>query len=106
MWRSPPKRGWRRWCYRGQERKRAYVARLRTAGLQVVGLDVTRDPAATLDAMRSGADVIVQAPLGAAAFFGVVDVLLRVSRARSQEPSKRGPDSTWHGHQIPLPRDS
>jgi uncharacterized protein len=76
---------------RGQEHERAYVARLRATGLQVVDLNGTRDPTATLDAMRNGADVIVQAPLGAAALFGVVDVLVRVDTpsalgAHSYEP--------------------
>jgi predicted RecB family nuclease len=68
---------------RGQEHERAYVASLRAAGLQIVDLNGTRDPAATLAAMREGADVIVQAPLSAAAFFGVVDVLLRVDTPSS-----------------------
>src|SRR5262245_1425594 len=63
---------------RGKEHERAYVARLLTAGLQVVDLTGSREPAATIDAMRAGADVIVQAPLGDGAFSGIVDVLRRV----------------------------
>ncbi|MBL9076007.1 MAG: TM0106 family RecB-like putative nuclease [Planctomycetes bacterium] len=73
---------------RGQEHERAYVARLRAAGRQLVDLTDAREPAAALAAMRTGADVIVQAPLGDGAFFGIVDVLIRVDT-----PSALGPHS-------------
>ncbi|HEX5051778.1 MAG TPA: TM0106 family RecB-like putative nuclease [Planctomycetota bacterium] len=62
---------------RGAEHERAYVERLRSRGLQIADLATTRDPAATLDAMRTGTAAIVQAPLGNDTFFGIADVLLR-----------------------------
>lgn len=68
---------------RGQEHERAYIARLRAAGLQVFDLTGSRDPAGTLVAMRAGADVLVQAPLGNGTFFGIADVLLRISTRSS-----------------------
>ena len=62
---------------RGQEHERAYIETLRSRGLALVDLSTTRDPAATLAAMRDGADAIVQAPLGDDAFFGIADILIR-----------------------------
>lgn len=64
---------------RGQQHERIHVQSLRDQGLRVTELHTTRDPTATLAAMRAGADAIVQAPLGAAGFFGIADVLLRVA---------------------------
>lgn len=64
---------------RGAEHERAYIASLRAAGLRIIDLTDTRDPAATLAAMRAGADAIVQAPLANDTFFGIADVLLRTS---------------------------
>ena len=54
---------------RGDEHVKAYVASLRAKGLTVVDRSVERALteerfAVTLTAMASGADVIVQAPLG------------------------------------------
>ncbi|HEX5767195.1 MAG TPA: hypothetical protein VFX94_03090, partial [Burkholderiales bacterium] len=69
---------------RGAEHERAYVERLRQAGSSIVDLRERRDPQATLAAMREGAQVIVQAPLGNEHFFGIADVLLRVGK--SYEP--------------------
>ena len=74
---------------RGAEHERAYVASLRAKGLQVVEIDQEPPPdagiARTLDAMRSGADVIVQAALSSHGadtsrgwWFGYADVLQRV----------------------------
>jgi len=64
---------------RGAEHERAYIERLRQAGASIVDLRESRNPHATLAAMREGAEVIVQAPLGNEEFFGIADVLLRVA---------------------------
>ncbi len=63
---------------RGAQHERAYIERLRQAGLTITDLQGNKDPQATLAAMAEGAKVIVQAPLGNDAFFGIADVLLRV----------------------------
>ena len=70
---------------RGEEHERNYVQRLRDAGLTVDDLAVTKgegDRAAkaarTLEAMRRGADVIVQAPLFDGTWFGYADILRKV----------------------------
>ncbi|HEX5050644.1 MAG TPA: TM0106 family RecB-like putative nuclease [Planctomycetota bacterium] len=62
---------------RGAEHERAYVERQRASGKRIVDLSQTRDPAATIAAMRTGADLLVQAPLGNDTFFGIADVLQR-----------------------------
>ena len=68
---------------RGEQHERAYIERLgRTRS--IIDLRGGRDPQATLAAMRDGAQVIVQAPLGNEYFFGIADVLLRVGE--SYEP--------------------
>jgi predicted RecB family nuclease len=64
---------------RGKEHERGYIDSLRAQGREVVDLSNWRNPAATLAAMQAGTDVIVQAPLGGDAFFGIADVLLRVA---------------------------
>src|ERR671915_2068504 len=63
---------------RGAQHERAYIERLRQAGACIVDLRESREPRATLAAMREGAQVIVQAPLGNDDFAGIADVLLRV----------------------------
>src|SRR5215207_9679837 len=71
---------------RGEEHERRYVISLRDKGLHVEDLTQFKDPkgsrgagvARTLDAMRRGADVIVQAPLGNDTWFGYADVLVKV----------------------------
>jgi len=63
---------------RGAEHERAYIETHRQAGASVVNLQESKDPQATLAAMREGAQVIVQAPLRTGDFSGVADVLLRV----------------------------
>ncbi|MEO6223417.1 MAG: TM0106 family RecB-like putative nuclease, partial [Vicinamibacterales bacterium] len=71
---------------RGEEHERRYVSSLHAKGLIVEDLSKFKDPmgsrdagvARTLDAMRGGADVIVQAPLGNDRWFGYADVLVKV----------------------------
>ena len=65
----------------GDEHEQAYVDSLRRQGLSVVDVSVegaTGAKGATLDAMRAGANVIVQARLEGASFAGYADVLMRV----------------------------
>ena len=74
---------------RGQEHEDRYVATLKADGLIVVDLTVDRGAAPrpanehliarTVSAMRAGADIIVQAPLGDSQWFGYADVLVRVN---------------------------
>ncbi len=75
---------------RGAAHERAFVAHLVAAGLSVTELgDDGKDGAGaqrTLSAMRTGADVLVQAPLGEGTWRGRADLLLRV-----EEPSDLGP---------------
>jgi predicted RecB family nuclease len=76
---------------RGQEHEDRYVERLKADGRTVRDLRETRDPAATIAAMREGIDAIVQAPLQNDRFFGIADVLLRCKKpsalgAYSYEP--------------------
>lgn len=70
---------------RGEEHEQRYVESLRGSGLTVEDLTPAKDwnareagVAKTLDAMRLGADVIVQAPLGNTQWFGYADVLVKV----------------------------
>ncbi|MGO8997122.1 MAG: TM0106 family RecB-like putative nuclease [Polyangiaceae bacterium] len=68
---------------RGLAHEAAYVAHLAGAGKRVVSIDM-HSPTAfadTLGAMRSGADVVVQARLEHGAWAGWADVLLRVPGA-------------------------
>ncbi len=71
---------------RGKEHERRYVDELRAQGLTVADLGgVERDAprAQTLEAMRDGADVIVQAVLADDQWLGYADVLRRVSVPQS-----------------------
>src|SRR5436190_3276577 len=75
----------------GAHHEQQYIESLHATGKRVVDLRHTKDPAATLAAMRMGADAIVQAPLGSPTFFGIADVLLRTATpsalgAHSYEP--------------------
>jgi uncharacterized protein len=63
---------------RGAEHERAYIERLRLVGSSIVDLREKKDAQATLAAMREGAQIIVQAPLGNDDFSGIADVLLKV----------------------------
>jgi predicted RecB family nuclease len=71
---------------RGRLHEQAYVDQLGARGLRIVDLTSSRDAGAALAAMRAGADVIVQAPLGSQHFRGVADVLVR-----TDAPSSLGP---------------
>ena len=62
---------------RGLRHEAEYVARLRAEGRSVQDLRATKDPSATLAAMREGVGAIVQAPLANVQFSGIADVLLR-----------------------------
>lgn len=72
---------------RGFEHEQAYVEHLRAQGRSVVTLHGEGDAAPpfsrTRDAMRAGADVIVQATLQSGRWFGRADILLRVPRPSS-----------------------
>ena len=69
---------------RGFGHERAYLDHLRSQGRTILELPEDDDPQTaverTRDAMRSGADVIVQATLGEDRWLGRADVLLRVER--------------------------
>ncbi|HUO67812.1 MAG TPA: TM0106 family RecB-like putative nuclease, partial [Gammaproteobacteria bacterium] len=69
---------------RGHEHEKAYLAHLRsTASLEIVEIPEGRDGAGTdltAAAMRAGADVIYQAPLGDARWYGRADFLRKVPR--------------------------
>lgn len=97
---------------RGEEHEQRYVESLRAKDLTVEDLTVedltpfkdwnTREAgiAKTLDAMRRGADVIVQTPLGDSQWFGYADVLVKVPG-----PSTLG---DWHyeAHDTKLARET
>lgn len=71
---------------RGREHEAAYLAHLRAEKLGVVEIRSapgTEDVGATLAAMRDGADVIYQAPLGDERWYGRADFLRRVARPSS-----------------------
>jgi uncharacterized protein len=71
---------------RGAEHERNHVESLRAQGLRVVDVRETgASPDATLAAMESGADVVVQGALEAGAWQGYADVLRRV-----ETPSRLG----------------
>jgi predicted RecB family nuclease len=75
---------------RGLEHERNYVSRRSAAGKSIVDLSEIKARegaiAATLEAMRTGAEVIVQGAVGAGRWYGRPDVLLRVD-----SPSALGP---------------
>src|SRR5829696_6963198 len=67
---------------RGAEHERAYVESLRTQGFQIADIDQKQSTdsrvAQTLEAMRRGTEVIVQAALEGNAWLGYADILHRV----------------------------
>jgi uncharacterized protein len=67
---------------RGAEHERGYVESLRKTGLQIAEIEPKQSPdarvAQTLDAMRRGAEVIVQAALEGDSWLGYADILQRV----------------------------
>lgn len=72
---------------RGQRHEDAYIEHLRAQGHQVTeieGVDITdKTVHATLEAMRNGSEIIIQASLRDAQWSGRADVLRRVSRPSS-----------------------
>jgi predicted RecB family nuclease len=89
---------------RGAEHERRYVEGLRAQGLTVVDLgEVDRDdrPSSTLDAMRHGADVIVQAALAADGWLGYADVLSKVDA-----PSPAFGAWSYEAHDTKLSRET
>ena len=68
---------------RGVDHEKAYVASLREAGRRIVEIEETTNAeaalAATAEAMRGGADVIVQAALRDAHWYGRADILDKVA---------------------------
>ena len=93
---------------RGEEHEQRYVDSLRAKGLGVEDLTPFKDPKAsltdrvarTMDAMRRGADVIVQAPLGNDTWSGYADVLVKVPVS-----SALG-DWSYEAHDTKLARDT
>ena len=74
---------------RGRQHEAAYLRHLRTQKLGVVEIRTAPgadNVEATLAAMRDGADVIYQAPLGDAQWYGRADFLLKVARASGLGP--------------------
>ena len=96
---------------RGQEHEQRYVDSLRAKGLGVEDLTAFKDPKAsmadrvakTMDAMRRGVDVIVQAPLGNDTWSGYADVLVKVPASPSV--STLG-DWSYEAHDTKLARDT
>ena len=100
-WTDPMTEALRR---RGAEHERAYVESLRTLGLGIVEIDQKQPPdgrvAQTLEAMRSGAEVIVQAALEGDSWLGYADILQRVST-----PSALG-DWSYEPYDTKLARET
>ena len=63
---------------RGQDHEAAYVKFISEKGLKVIDLRTQQSLEATVEAMRSGADVIVQARLEVGIWGGYADILFRV----------------------------
>jgi predicted RecB family nuclease len=63
---------------KGEEHERVFLKELVCAGHDILDLKGTRDPAATLQAMRDGREVIYQATVALGRFAGVADFLVRV----------------------------
>jgi predicted RecB family nuclease len=85
---------------RGMEHEQRYVESLCARGLGITNLKGERDVQRTIDAMRSGVDVIVQAPLGNGGWFGFADVLVKVPGASDL--------GDWHyeAHDTKLARET
>jgi predicted RecB family nuclease len=100
-WTDPMTEALRR---RGAEHERAYVESLRTVRLGIVEIDQKQPPdgrvAQTLEAMRSGAEVIVQAALEGDSWLGYADILQRVST-----PSALG-DWSYEPYDTKLARET
>src|SRR5947207_2456358 len=86
--------------HRGETHEKGFVDSLAAEGLSITDLRDHDDPAATLDAMTAGADVIVQAPLQGDGLSGRADVLLRIA-----VPSRLGA-SSYEPTDTKLARDT
>jgi predicted RecB family nuclease len=75
---------------RGLEHERAYIESLRAKGLSVLHLPGEADEKATWEAMKSGAQAIVQASVASGDWRGRADVLLRV-----EQPEKPTQFGNW-----------
>lgn len=84
---------------RGEEHEAAYVAYLKDKGLSSVYLK-GQSVEATAVAMKSGVDLIVQAPLGLGNWLGYADILVRVPRK-----SKLG-DWSYEAHDTKLSQNT
>ncbi len=86
---------------RGLIHELAYLKYLSSQGLGIADLGLAEEnPAHTLEAMREGADVIYQAPLGNGRWHGRADILRRVDT-----PSDLGPWS-YEAHDTKLARET
>lgn len=65
---------------RGLEHEQAYIESLRTKGLSILDLSGEADEKAAWEAMKGGAQVIVQASFASGGWRGRADVLLRVEQ--------------------------
>lgn len=85
---------------RGMEHEARYVESLRARGLTITNLKGERDVQRTVEAMRSGVDIIIQAPLGDEGWFGFADVLVKVPGASTL--------GDWHyeAHDTKLARET
>jgi predicted RecB family nuclease len=91
---------------RGFEHEKAYIEWLRSQGLGVV--DLSNEPeatagAATWEAMKSGAQVIVQASLTSGPWKGRADVLLRIEQS---EKSSRAGNWSYEAVDCKLARET
>ncbi len=62
----------------GQEHEEAYIEFLRASGKEIANLD-GKPPEATLESMRTGVDIIVQATVGDERWRGRIDILRKVA---------------------------
>jgi uncharacterized protein len=89
---------------RGLEHEKAYVESLRTEGRDIVGLSDIKDAdaavARTLEAIRSGADVIVQAALRDGCWCGRPDAMLRVKMSSGLRTCTKSPIRSSLGRRV------
>lgn len=90
--RVPPDEGTQLIQQKGIAHEKAYLARLRAEGRQVIDIAQTDDPAASVErthaAMRDGVEVIYQAALAHGNLAGYADFLIRVTPAGAGVPAQ------------------